>query len=120
MGESILNSVKKILNIGAENTCFDTDIIIHINSILANLVQMGVGPTEGFAITGATETWEQFTDNAVYLNQVRSYVPIKVKLMFDPPTNSSLIESFEKLANELEWRLFVEQDNRINPLINGG
>lgn len=117
LDESILDSVKKLLGIYSDDISFDRDIIIHINTILANLIQMGIGPSEGFYITGNTETWGQFINNDQLLMQVKSYVYLKVKLLFDPPANSGLLESFKQLSNELEWRLFVEKDNKINPLL---
>lgn len=117
MDESILDSIKKLLGIYSTDTSFDQDIIIHINSILANLIQMGVGPSEGFYITGNTETWGSFISNDALLIQVKSYVYLKVKLLFDPPTNSSMLDSIRQLAAELEWRLFIERDNNINPMI---
>lgn len=117
MDESILISVKKLLGISSEDTSFDLDVLVHINTILTNLIQMGIGPSEGFYVSGTSETWGEFIQNDLLLQQVKSYVYLKVKLLFDPPTNSSMMESFKQLANELEWRLFVEKDNQINPLI---
>lgn len=117
MDESILISVKKLLGISSEDTSFDLDVLVHINTILTNLIQMGIGPSGGFYVSGNSETWGEFIQNDLLLQQVKSYVYLKVKLLFDPPTNSSMMDSFKQLANELEWRLFVEKDNQINPLI---
>ena len=117
MDESILSSIKKLLGIDSFDDSFDVDIIIHINTILANLIQMGIGPSEGFMISGYCEVWGDFISNDKLLVQVKSYVYLKVKLLFDPPTSSNLLESFKQLAQELEWRLYIERDNKINPLI---
>ena len=74
MDESILISVKKLLGISSEDTSFDLDVLVHINTILTNLIQMGIGPSEGFYVSGVTETWGQFIQNDLLLQQVKSYV----------------------------------------------
>lgn len=106
MEESILTSIKKLLGIVSEITEFDMDIIIHINTTLNILNQIGVG-VDGFEITGADESWSDFIENSLQFNSVKSYVYLKVKLLFDPPSNSSLIESTNRLLSELEWRLSI-------------
>lgn len=108
--ESILNSIKKMLGPEEDYTHFDTDIIIHINSLLAILAQVGVGPKDGFKITGPEETWEQFIGDNNLLEDVKTYIWIKVKLVFDPPQNASVIKSYEATAKEIEWRLNVAAD----------
>lgn len=106
--DSILTSIKKLLGIDESYEHFDADITIHINSVLAILTQLGVGPSTGFSITGKTETWSDFIgSNAVNLENVKSYVYMKVRLMFDPPSTAALIDSMNRLVNELEWRLNV-------------
>ena len=107
--ESILTSIKKLLGIAEEYTHFDPDIIMHINGVLAILNQMGVG-NDGFQITGSTETWDQFTDDLSKISYVKSFVELKVKLLFDPPLNSSVIQSINELLKELEWRLYSEKN----------
>ena len=104
---SILTSIKKLLGIAAEYTDFDQDIIMHINSVFSILKQLGVGPKEGFVITGDTEEWTDFMPDK-YISLVKSYVYLKVRLMFDPPVNSALIESMNRQISEFEWRLNVE------------
>jgi len=98
-------SVKKLLGIEADYTHFDTDIIIHINSVFAILAQIGVGPVVGFSISDDTATWADFApaDEATVW-MVKSYIYMKVKLMFDPPVNSAVIESMNKMISEFEWR----------------
>lgn len=110
--ESILTSIKKMLGIDEEYTHFDADIIMHINSVLMTLTQLGVGPSEGFAIEDDTSTWIDFIPQitTAQLHAVKSYMYMKVKLMFDPPLSSSVIESMNRQIAELEWRLNVAVD----------
>lgn len=106
MEESILLSVKKMLGITSDYTHFDTDIIMHINSVLMILTQMGVGPASGFFITGEDETWNEYIPEADNdFEAIRSYIYLKVKLLFDPPVGSVVMECHKQLINELEWRL---------------
>ena len=105
--ESILTSIKKLLGIDEEYTQFDSDIIMHINSVFLNLTQLGVGPSEGFQIEDDSDTWEDFIGDSNQLQAVKSYVYLKVKLLFDPPLSSSVIESMNRMTTELEWRLNV-------------
>ena len=105
--DSILTSIKKLLGITEEYTHFDTDLIIHINSVFATLTQLGVGPSEGFVIVDSDDNWEQFTDDNILIESVKSYMYLKVKLLFDPPTSSAVIESTNRMINEFEWRLNV-------------
>lgn len=109
--DSILLSVRKLIG-GEENSdAFDTDLIIHINSVLEILHQLGVGPEEGYMITGPTETWEDFLgDNKSKFRSCLSYMYVRVKLLFDPPSSSFTIDSFTNIQKELEWRLTVDVD----------
>lgn len=110
--DSILTSIKKLLGITEEYEHFDVDLIMHINSVFMILTQIGVGPEEGFAITGKTETWDKFLpENGPKLEAVKSYVYLKVKLLFDPPLASAVMESTNRLVSELEWRLNVGAEN---------
>ena len=110
--DSILTSIKKLLGITEEYKQFDPDIIIHINSVFLTLKQLGVGPEKAFAITGEYETWDQFlpVDNPNF-EAVKSYMHIKVKLLFDPPTSSTVMEAMNQMAKEYEWRLNVEAES---------
>lgn len=106
--ESILASVKKQIGIAPEQTDFDPDIIMHINSVLtSNVRQLGVGPEEGFVITGDFETWKDFLSDNIILESVKTYVGIKVKLIFDPPLSQAHITALETQAKELEWRISI-------------
>lgn len=111
MTESILTSIKKLLGPSAEDTHFDPDIIMHINTALAILVQLGIGPEEGFAIEDSDATWEDFLgDDNPNLSGVKSYVYLKTKALFDPSSSSTVAQSLERLEHELEWRLNVAGD----------
>lgn len=103
----ILSTIKKMLGIVVDYEAFDTDIMININSAFATLNQLGVGPKEGFGITGPTEQWTDFTTDKRLLDSVKMYVYYKTRLGFDPPTNSFLVEAIKNSINELEWRLNV-------------
>lgn len=105
--ESILDSIKKLLGISAECTSFDTDIILHINSVLAVLNQLGAGPEEGFFIFDSSAKWSDVIDDNSRLNLVKSYVYGKVKLLFDPPASSSVLGALERTVSELEWRISI-------------
>ena len=107
MQESILTSIKKLLGISEEYEHFDVDIIMHINSVLMILTQMGVGPTEGYSITGKYETWSDYLSDESRYQAVKSYMHHKVKLLFDPPTSSAVMEATNRIISELEWRLNI-------------
>lgn len=109
--DSILTSIKKLLGIAEDYNHFDTDLIIHINSVFATLTQIGVGPAEGFSISDDSAIWDDFITEQTTLNSVKSYMYLKVKLLFDSNSlSSAVIESMNKIANEFEWRLNVTVD----------
>lgn len=105
--ESILTSIKKLLGIEEEYKHFDADIIIHINSVLMTLTQLGVGPSEGFSIDDETATWSDYLSDNTNLEGVKSYIHLNVKLLFDPPLSSAVIDAMERRIKEFEWRLNV-------------
>lgn len=108
--ESILNSIKKNLGIHENDTNFDADLIMHINSVFGILYQMGVGPNEPFSIEGSSEIWNDFLQDNIKINYVKSYIEKKVKLLFDPPITGSVMESINNQIKELEWRLYSEEN----------
>lgn len=112
MDESILNSIKKLLGIVKEDTDFDTDIIIHINSILSVISQFGVGPAGGYSITGESERWSDFLKEDKLLNSVKTYVYLRVRLLFDPPSSSAVLESFNRTISEFEWRINLSAEDK--------
>lgn len=105
MEPSILNSIKKVLGLADDDTAFDTDIVMHINSVLSTLNQIGVGPEAGFAIEDAESTWSDLLGEDHRLNMVKSYVYLKVRLAFDPPGTSFAIDAISKMADQYEWRI---------------
>lgn len=109
--ESILTSIKKLLGITEEYTHFDADIIMHINSVFLNLKQLGVGPSGGFSIADEIPTWNDFVPEGYDIAAIKSYTYLKVKLLFDPPLSSAVIESYNRLINEYEWRINVEAES---------
>lgn len=109
--DSILTLVKK--NLGIEEDCedFDDEIIMHINSVFTILSQLGVGPKEGFAIQDKTSVWSEYISDKQNLNLVKSYMYLRVRIMFDPPQNSFTLTSMENQAKEYEWRLNVQAES---------
>lgn len=112
MTQSILTSIKKLLGITEESTDFDTDIIIFINSVFPILLQLGVGPEEGFKIEDSKTTWLDYLGEKDLLKYapVKTFIYLKVKLVFDPPLSSFIAESYNRTLSELEWRLNVMAD----------
>lgn len=109
--ESILTSIKKLLGIEEEYDHYDSDIIMHINSVFTILNQLGVGPSEGFRIEDETSTWNDFIPGNSYLYEsIKSYIFLKVKLLFDPPLSGTVIECYNRQISELEWRLNTTAD----------
>ena len=111
--ESILTSIKKLCGLEEDYEHFDQDIITHINSVFMILNQIGVGPAEGFIIEDEDQTWGDFLGDRATLQKlvaVRTYVGIKVRLLFDPPASTALLESMQRQADEYEWRLNVQAE----------
>lgn len=111
--ESILTSIKKLLGMTEDYTAYDDQIIIHVNSVFMILTQLGIGPEDGFTIKDKEAIWNDFVSDETKLELVKSYVYLKVKLLFDPPSNSSVIESINRQINEFEWRLNVKAESNI-------
>jgi hypothetical protein len=109
--DSILISVKKLLGIDETYTQFDPDIILNINSVLMSLNQLGIGPTTGFMITGNLESWSSILGDRQDIESVKLYVFLKVRLVFDPPTNAFLVEAMERQIRELEWRINAQAES---------
>lgn len=110
---SVLTDIKKMFGISESDTNFDRDLIININSAFTVLNQLGVGPTEGFRIEGSGDEWEEFLPEGDKLEAVKTYVFLKVKLMFDTSTlTSPLIEVINHQISEFEWRLNVQVESK--------
>lgn len=117
MIDSILTSIKKLLGLTEDYTNFDDDIIMHINTVFLSLKQLGIGPSEGFRIEDDVTTWSEFIDTennpekTALLSAVKSYIHLKVKLLFDPPLSSAVEKAINEQIDELEWRLNVEAES---------
>ncbi len=111
--ESILTSIKKLLGVHEEDASFDSDIIMHINSVFMTLNQLGVGPEECFSIESDEATWADFLDESKNYEAVRSYVYLRVRILFDPPASSTVMSSMERQMSELEWRLNLQSEKEV-------
>lgn len=103
--DNILETIKKMLGMDPQYRAFDTDIRVNINSYLSSLVQMGIGPPEGFMLIDGNEVWSDFLADAKDIEAAKTYLYLKVKIVFDPPSSSSVLEAMNRAATELEWRL---------------
>ena len=113
MDESILSTVKLSLGIPIEYTAFDIQILMYLNSVLAILPQLGVGPREGMQVTDEYASWNELlglVDKPNLYSYVKSYVCLRVRLLFDPPSSSGTIDAMERQMRELEWRITVTTD----------
>jgi hypothetical protein len=115
MSDSILTSTKKLVGLEADYTAFDLDIITHINTVFMTLNQLGLGPANGFMIEDAEAVWHDFIGDEKLLNAVKSYVFLRVRMLFDMPTTSYAIAAFNEQIRELEWRINVLRENVVHP-----
>jgi hypothetical protein len=111
MSDSILTSTKKILGIEESYTAFDLDILTHINSVFSTLNQLGVGPAEGFRVEDAGDVWDDFLDGDPRYNSVKTYVYLRVRLLFDPPTTSYHTTALKEEVLQLEWRINAQRES---------
>lgn len=109
---SILDDIKKLVNISKEDTSFDTDIIIHINSSFMVLNQLGVGPEAGFRISDSSTKWIDYLNIEDDLEAVKTYIYQKVKLVFDPPLSTTVMDALKESIKEAEWRLNVKAESK--------
>ena len=112
LDESILGSIKKLLGLDGDYDAFDQDVAIHINSALASLTQLGIGPANGFMITGSQETWQQLMqdNDPQTLQNVKTFVYINVKKVFDPPGASNHLTALDDVLKETTWRISVRRE----------
>lgn len=108
--ESILTSIKKMLGIQEDYTNFDTDIIININTVFGILNQLGIGPKEGFKIEDSGQTWEDYISEGDDLEAIKTYIYLKVKIVFDPALSGTVMEANKEIIRELEWRLNMHHE----------
>ena len=111
MTDSILTTIKKMLGIHEEIEDFDMDLIVFINSALAELNQLGIGPKDGFQISGKEETWKQLYNGRKIFNDIKTYIFLKVKVIFDPPQVASLNSAYENQLKEVTWRLNTKRES---------
>lgn len=111
MDDSILDSIKKILGMPPDYDAFDTDLVIHINSVFGILAQLGVGPAGGFSISDNTTLWKAYLGDSKDLEMVKSYIALKVRMIFDPPTIGAVMDAMKEQIREYEWRLNVQVDH---------
>lgn len=111
MDDSILDSIKKILGMPPDYDAFDTDLVIHINSVFGILAQLGVGPAGGFSISDNTTLWKAYLGDSKDLEMVKSYMALKVRLVFDSPTIGAVMDAMKEQIREYEWRLNVQVDH---------
>lgn len=111
--ESILTSIKLLLGITEDYKAFDQQILAHINSVFMILTQLGVGPPEGFMIDSKVDTWNEFISDEKKIQLVKSYMYLKVKMLFDPPSSSAVIDSTNRMINEFEWRLNSQAESKL-------
>lgn len=110
MQDSILVTIRKLVCGDPYANHFDTDLLVHINACFSVLNQLGVGPEKGFVVTDETQNWDDYTADSTVLNLVKTYITLKVRLIFDPPLTSSVLEAMNKEISQLEWRLNVAVD----------
>jgi hypothetical protein len=111
MSESILKSIKKVLNLGDDYDVFDVDTLMHINSVFSTLHQLGVGPDQGFMIEDDLQTWDAFLGADPRLNNIKTYIYLRVRLLFDPPQTGYHTKALEDQIKELEWRINVHRED---------
>lgn len=114
--DSILDSTKKVLGLAPEYDVFDPDILMHINTTFATLNQLGIGPEAGYFIEDAEVTWDAFLGDDPRFNQVKTYVFLRVKMLFDPPATSYLIDAMKEQIQEYEWRISVLRENEAQDI----
>ena len=113
--DSILTSIKTLLGITEECTDFDNELVMHINSVFADLAQMGVGPAEGFYIEDSSTIWDDYISDNMLLQSVKSYIELRVKLLFDPGSvGSSTLAAYERQIAQWEWRLNMIAEGAFN------
>ena len=113
VSDSILNSVKQFCGYRPDYDVFDSDFMMLINSDLATLCQLGIGPKAGFRVLNDSATWTQFLEGRTDLGWVQEYISIKVRLIHDPPTSSSILKAYEEKVKELEWRIVFKNEEGV-------
>lgn len=110
MTQSILDSTKKMLGLATDYTAFDLDVITHINTVFSVLTQLGIGPERGFSIEDSSATWDEYLGGNKLLHTIKSYVYLRVRILFDPPSAGYVLTAIENQIKELEWRINMEHE----------
>lgn len=110
MTQSILDSTKKMLGLETDYTVFDLDVITHINTVFSVLTQLGIGPERGFSIEDSSTTWDEYLGGNKLLSTIKSYVYLRVRILFDPPSAGYVLTAIENQVKELEWRINMEHE----------
>ena len=110
MIQSILDSVKKVLNVASGDVSFDEDIIMHINTVFSTLNQLGIGPEIGFMVEDNTAVWSDFLQGDLRLNNIKSYMYLRCRMLFDPPTIGYQVDAMKEQIREFEWRINVQRE----------
>lgn len=110
MADSIFSSVKKVVGLLGDDDSFDEDILLHINSVVSTLRQLGLSIPADFYVRDDVQTWQNLLGEFRDLDLVKSYMTMKVRLMFDPPASSFGLKSMEEMVKEYEWRINVLTD----------
>lgn len=110
MTQSILDSTKKMLGLATDYTAFDLDVITHINAVFSVLTQLGIGPERGFSIEDSSTTWDEYLGGNKLLHTIKSYVYLRVRILFDPPSAGYVLTAIENQIKELEWRINMEHE----------
>lgn len=115
--DSILDSVKRIVGVEADDSAFDVDILMHINTAFSTLNQLGIGPIGGFFVEDSSAVWSDYLLDDPNLNSVKTYIGLRVRMLFDPPSTSFHLDSMNKQIQEFEWRLNAYREGRDHPLV---
>lgn len=114
---SILGEIKEQLGLGAEAVGFNPELVLHINAVLSDMNQLGLGPDDGFEITGPDEEWEDFLGNDPRYNNAKTLMFLRIKMLFDPPQVGYLLTAYEKMIDKAEWRLNIQREEIVHPYV---
>lgn len=119
ISNSILETIKKLIGIDKDYGVFDVDLIVAINSSFMILNQLGIGPDKPFSISDSSATWNDFFGNEEIFALAKSYIYLRTKLLFDPPSSGVLHEAVERQISEFEWRMHVQADYNDSKMEEG-
>lgn len=108
MNDSILDTIKKMLGVDPSYTQFDEDIVVLINSAFSNLAQVGIIPNSGYRIESSSNTWDEVLGEHLNYDNLKSYIYLKVRVLFNPPSTSFALQAIQDEIKELEWRIYIE------------